>query len=50
MYMDKIIWRGEYGVMNNSAIPKLKPTDKTVFPIASVTKVLTVRRMLEAAS
>ena len=48
--MDKVIWQGEYGVMNNSEIPKLKPTDKTVFPIASVTKVLTVRRILEADS
>ena len=49
VYMDRVIWRGEYGVMNNSAIPKLKPTDKTIFPIASVTKVLTVR-ILEGAS
>ncbi|XP_078376227.1 putative beta-lactamase-like 1 isoform X2 [Oculina patagonica] len=42
VYMDKVIWRGEFGVMDNSKTPKQKPTTKTIFPIASVTKVLTV--------
>jgi len=41
VYMDRVIWRGEYGVLNNSQIPKRKPTDETIFPIASVSKVLT---------
>ena len=41
--MDKVIWQGEYGVMNNSEIPKLRPSVETIFPIASVSKVLTVR-------
>ena len=50
MYMDKVIWRGGFGVMNDSEIPKRKPTDETVFPIASVSKVLTVRKIIEAAS
>ena len=36
--------------MNDSEIPKRKPTNKTVFPIASVSKVLTVRKIIEAAS
>ena len=44
--MDKVIWRGEFGVMNNSETPKRIPTDKTVFPIASVSKVLTVRKII----
>jgi len=47
--MDRVIWRGEYGVLNNSQIPKRKPTDETIFPIASVSKVLTVRKITEAA-
>ena len=45
--MDKVIWRGNYGVLNNSEIPKRKPTDETIFPIASVSKVLTVRKLVE---
>jgi len=36
-------------VMNNSEIPKRKPTDQTVFPIASVSKVFTVSYLIEAA-
>ena len=47
--MDKVIWQREYGVMNNSEIPKRKPTDQTVFPIASVSKVLTVSYVIKAA-
>lgn len=35
--------------MNNSEIPKRKPTDQTVFPIASVSKILTVSYLIEAA-
>ena len=43
VYRDKVIWEGQYGVMNNSEAPKRKPTVKTIFPIASGSKVLTVR-------
>ena len=41
--MDKVIWQKEFGVMNNSETNKRKPTSRTIFPIASVSKVLTVR-------
>ena len=41
--MDKVIWQKEFGVMNNSETNKRKPTSSTIFPIASVSKVLTVR-------
>ena len=43
VYMDKVIWQMEFGVMNNSETNKRKPTSNTIFPIASVSKVLTVR-------
>ncbi|KAM7424936.1 hypothetical protein ABFA07_023571 [Porites harrisoni] len=41
VYMDKVIWQKEFGVMNNSETNKRKPTSSTIFPIASVSKVLT---------
>lgn len=44
VYMDKVIWGGQFGVMNNSETPKRKPTATTIFPLASVSKVLTVRK------
>lgn len=42
VYMDEVIWERSFGTMNNSnpAAPKL--SSSTMFPIASVTKVLTV--------
>ena len=43
VYMDKVIWQREFGVMNNSETNKRKPASNTIFPIASVSKVLTVR-------
>lgn len=42
VYMNKVIWKRENGVMNNSETPKRKPSTTTVFPLASVSKVLTV--------
>jgi CubicO group peptidase (beta-lactamase class C family) len=43
VYGDKILWEGGFGVMNKSEkIPKA-PTSKTVYPCASISKVLTVR-------
>lgn len=43
--MDKIIWQRSFGKMNRSN-PQAPPlSDRTAFPIASVTKVLTVRKM-----
>ncbi|XP_022779246.1 putative beta-lactamase-like 1 [Stylophora pistillata] len=42
VYMNKVIWEGEYGVMNNSETPKRKPSVTAILPLASVSKVLTV--------
>ena len=44
VYMNKVIWKGENGVINDSETPKRKPSATTVFPLASVSKVLTVRK------
>ena len=45
--MDQVIWEKQYGVMNNSEARKRKPTADTIFPIASVSKVLTVRTIMQ---
>jgi len=42
VYMDKVIWERSFGRMNNSNPTAPKLSSSTVFPIASVTKVLTV--------
>ena len=43
VYMDKVIWERSFGKMNQSNPQSPKLTSRTVFPVASVTKVLTVR-------
>ena len=43
VYMDKVIWEYSFGKMNQSDPTSPKPNSKTVFPVASLTKVLTVR-------
>lgn len=43
MYRDKVIWQAQFGVMNNSEVRKRKPTANSIFPVASVSKVFTVR-------
>ena len=42
VYMDKVIWERSFGRMNKSNPTSPKLSSSTVFPIASVTKVLTV--------
>ncbi|KAL9966146.1 hypothetical protein ACROYT_G024171 [Oculina patagonica] len=41
VYMDQVIWERSFGKMNQSNPTSPKPSSKTVFPVASVTKVLT---------
>ncbi|KAK3753304.1 hypothetical protein QZH41_015247, partial [Actinostola sp. cb2023] len=41
VYRDKIIWRGTFGVMNKSEITPRKPSTASVYPCASISKVIT---------
>lgn len=41
VYMDKVIWERSYGKMNRSSPSAPNLSSKTVFPVASVTKVFT---------
>lgn len=42
VYMGKVIWERSYGKMNRSNPSAPNLSSKTVFPVASVTKVFTV--------
>ncbi|XP_032236108.2 putative beta-lactamase-like 1 isoform X2 [Nematostella vectensis] len=41
VYRDEVVWSGGFGVMDKSANPPVPPTPDTIFPCASVSKVIT---------
>ena len=49
VYMDRVIWTGVFGRMNESDPTAPKLSNHTVFPIASGTKILTVSDMLSSS-
>lgn len=43
VYDGKVIWSKTYGALNESAVVPQTPLSSTLFPVASVSKVFTVR-------
>ncbi|KXJ25699.1 putative beta-lactamase-like 1 [Exaiptasia diaphana] len=41
VYLDKVIWEGGFGVMNPNNSTSESPTSRTIYPCASLTKILT---------
>ena len=44
VYRDKVIWEGGFGLFKKAEQPPRKPTANTIYPVASVSKVLTVSK------